>query len=376
MRSSTSNIKVITPGARLTVQDLGRRGSQKYGVSVSGVLDASAAIIANRLVGNPITSAVLESTFGGVSLEFDSESRVAVTGADVNVGINDVDMPAWETIIVPRSGVLSLSVPISGSHVYVAVAGGIDSPIVLGSRSTHVASGIGGMDGNAVSAGDVLPVGDEASSDQRPRAGTTPSADLRLSKSNFAAPIRAVPGPQYDLFTPEGQSSFWSSSFNISVRSDRQGMRLEGPTIEAVGGKYDIVSDAAYMGAVQIPGDGMPIVLLADRQSTGGYTKIASVIRADLSNLVQRQPGSEVVFEQVDIDTAEMLAREQHRMLFDEPLQTPSIHLSQRVVCNGTDMNLSIVKPSIDSSSSSDRRFIWLRLDESDDVAVEIDESE
>ena len=376
MSSSVPNIKVINPGARLTVQDLGRRGSQKYGVSVSGALDASAAIIANRLVGNPVTSAVLESTFGGVSLEFASESRVAVTGADANVAINDVEMPAWETVIDPHGGVLNLSPPINGSHIYVAVAGGIDSPIVLGSRSTHVASGIGGMNGNAISAGDILPIGDEASSDRRPPAGATPSADLMPSQSNLVTPIRAVPGPQYDLFTPEGQSSFWSSSFSISVRSDRQGMRLEGATIDAVGGKYDIVSDAAYMGAVQIPGDGMPIVLLADRQSTGGYTKIASVIRADLGNLVQRQPGSEVRFEQVDVETAETLAREQHSMLIDEPLQSPPTHISQRVICNGTEMNLSIAKPSTAPSSHSDRRFIWLTIDGSDDVAVEINESE
>ena len=172
--SAQREVEIVSPGNRLTVQDLGRRGSQRFGVSVSGVLDLQAAVYANRLVGNPVSSAVLESTFGGAVIRFGMDTKVAVTGAEGNVEIDQFPMTNWETLIAPAGSELSVSIPAEGLYSYIAVEGGIDVPAVLGSRSTHVASGIGGFQGRALSEGDVLDLGSETESGPRPRAGTLP----------------------------------------------------------------------------------------------------------------------------------------------------------------------------------------------------------
>ena len=187
-----STVEVNSPGNRLTVQDLGRRGSQRFGVSVSGVLDISAAVTANRLVGNPANSAMVEATFGGVSLSFNSETRIAITGAEVNVDVDGFQMPIWETLILPAETVLTLSIPSTGLYSYISVAGGIDSPVVLGSRSTHVASGIGGHEGRTLAAGDILRIGEEIDVHERPRAGTTASDGIVPGSNDHERPIRVT----------------------------------------------------------------------------------------------------------------------------------------------------------------------------------------
>ena len=370
MTQADSVIEVRESGARLTVQDLGRRGSQRYGVSVSGVLDFRAAMLGNRLVGNPITSAVLESTYGGVELRVDQETRVAVTGAEFHVAINGFEMPTWETLIVPQNGVLSIGGPIIGLHTYVAVAGGIDSPIVLGSRSTHLASGIGGA---ALTRGDRLHIGSESAGETHPPAGSRASSEIALPTAGNEFTIRAIRGPQYDSFGEEARRCFWESSYEVSVRSDRQGMRLEGPRVDAIDGKHDIVSDAAYMGAVQVPGDGMPIVLLADRQTTGGYTKITSVIRADLPALVQRPPGSAIRFSEVGIEEAESLARESHWEMTVAPLAPPEDALTFELRCDGADFGVSLARPSAREESEQDAEMVWASIGGADDVSVEVE---
>ena len=346
MATSKSNVEVLTAGSRLTIQDLGRRGSQRFGVSVSGVLDLQAAVLANRLVGNPASSAVLESLFGGMSLVFDADTKIAITGAEVTVDVDGHALPIWETLIVPADAVLNISVPTAGLYAYVAVAGGLDIPSVLGSRSTHAASGIGGLDGRALASGDILPIGDETDGDVRPSAGTTRPDVMVPACRETDQRIRVTAGPQFDAFDDDAKSSFLASNFTISNLTDRQGARLDGAEIPAIGGKHDIVSDPAYMGAVQVPADGKPIILLADRQPTGGYAKIASVISADLPSVVQKAPGSDIAFELIEVEQAQELAREFNNIILDAPLQQPSNTYSTHFEIAGETYNVHLARPT------------------------------
>ena len=350
--NENGHIEVTSLGSLLTVQDTGRRGSQRFGVSVSGVLDLQAATIANRLVGNPPDSAMLEATFGNVALTFDKETKIAITGATSDLYIDDFPMPLWETLIIPAGATLSISAPSSGLYSYVAIAGGIDVPKVLGSRSTHIGSSLGGFEGRALSQRDVLLIGTASATPIRPRAGTTAPQDLLRACDDNERRVRVIPGPQHDAFDDEAQSTFFSSTFTISNVTNRQGARLEGPTVPAIDGKHDIVSDPAYMGAVQVPSDGNPIVLLADRQPTGGYAKIASVISADLPTVVQRPPGSEIAFELTDLNMAQQEAKEFVDRIHHEPLVEPARIFSTNLEVNGETYNVELVRPSsVDSES-------------------------
>ncbi len=346
MTTSNPHVEVLTPGSRLTIQDLGRRGSQRFGVSVSGVLDLQAAVIANRLVGNPVSSAVLESTFGGTSLLFGTETKVAVTGAGTSVDIDGFTVPIWETLIVPANSVLTVSVPSVGLYSYVAIAGGLDIPMVLGSRSTHAASGIGGLDGRVLASGDTLPVGKEIDADNRPSAGATRPNGVTPACLETGRRIRVTAGPQYGAFDDDAKSRFSTSKFTVSNLTDRQGARLDGDEISAIDGKHDIISDPAYMGAVQVPADGKPIILLADRQPTGGYAKIASVVSADLPSVVQKTPGSEIEFELIDIEEAQQLSRDFNQSTYKAPLQEPSNKFTTRFKINDETYNVQLVRSS------------------------------
>lgn len=368
--SENAHIEIVSPGNRLTVQDLGRRGSQRYGVSVSGVLDQQAAVIANRLVGNPVTSAVLEATFGGMSIRFGVESKVAITGAEVEVAVGGYQVPNWETIIVPVGVELSVSMPSSGLYSFIAIEGGIDVPMVLDSRSTHIGSGLGGFEGRALEQGDVLALGSESNEHGRPRAGTSPPAGLTPACADDSRRIRAIIGPQYDAFDDDARATFFGSTFTVSNLTDRQGARLDGPEVPAVGGKHDIVSDPAYMGAVQIPADGKPIVLLADRQPTGGYAKIVSVVSADLPAVVQKTPGSEIAFELVEIEDAQDSAREFSRSIFDEPLQEPERVFATSVAIDGETYNVEIVRPKTAEGREHDDGIVYATINGNTELAT------
>lgn len=345
MATSVTHVEVLTSGSRLTIQDLGRRGSQRFGVSVSGVLDLQAAVLANRLVGNPPSSAVLESLFGDFSLVFDADTKIAVTGAEVSVDVDRHILPIWETLIVRANAVLNISAPSSGLYSYLAVAGGLDTPSVLGSRSTHAASGIGGLDGRALSSGDLLPIGEETNGNARPSAGTT-CPDVVPACRDAGHRIRVTAGPQFDAFDDDAKSKFLVSNFTVSNLTDRQGARLDGAEIPAIDGKHDIVSDPAYMGAVQVPADGKPIILLADRQPTGGYAKIASVIAADLPCVVQKVPGLDIAFELIEVEQAQELTREFNNVIIDTPLQEPANTYSTRFEIAGETYNIHLARPT------------------------------
>ena len=357
------HIEVVSPGNRLTVQDLGRRGSQRYGVSVSGVLDLQAAVVANRLVGNLATSALLESTFGGASIRFAQQSKVAITGATVAVDVDQFPMPIWETVIVPAGAELRISVPSVGLYSYIAIEGGIDVPMVLGSRSTHAASGLGGFDGRALAQGDVLPLGVESKELTRPRAGTSAPQDLVPAFTDSTRRIRVIAGPQFDVFDDDAIETFTGSTYSVSNLTDRQGARLEGAEVRAIGGKHDIVSDPAYMGAVQIPADGQPIVLLADRQPTGGYVKIASVISADLPKFVQKTPGTDIGFELIDINKAQEITLGFRHSIYGHPLQEPARVFASKFSVNGETYNVEIVQPTVIDSQGFDDGIVYATID-------------
>ena len=307
----TATLRVIEPGLLTTVQDLGRYGYQRFGVPVSGAMDDFALRAANLMVGNEEGAAALELTVLGPTLDFDSDTSIAITCGDLSPALNDEPVPLWETVNVPAGSRLSFGGARDGLRSWLAVSGGIDVPIVMGSRSTYLRGKIGGLQGRALAAGDTLST-----------LGPSDGANVvRRLPEDFPTPsygnshqLRVVLGPQDKAFTEHAVSTLLGSTYSVSMDQDRMGCRLEGPALEHRSGP-DIVSDGSPLGAVQVPGDGTPIVLLADRGTTGGYTKIATVIGADVGLLAQAMPGDEVTFSAVSIDDAQSVLRERRAVL-------------------------------------------------------------
>jgi antagonist of KipI len=295
-------IRVVDPGPQTTVQDGGRRGQLRYGIPPSGPVDARSFTLANRLVGNADDAAGLEFTLIGPRLRAEAPCAVAVTGADSLVTVNEAAVAAWTTLTLDAGDVVKIGPARAGVRGYVAVAGGIDVPPVLGSRATYLRGRLGGLEGRAVRRDDVLRLGTPA----RVRARAVPA---RAIPDWRAEPVlRVVLGPQADRFTDEGIAAFLGGTYEVLPQSDRMGARLSGPRIAHARG-HDIISDGIALGAVQVPGDGQPIVLLVDRQSTGGYTKIATVCSFDIPRVGQAKPGQRVRFSAVDVAEAQQLSR-------------------------------------------------------------------
>ncbi len=326
--TSTPTLQIIQPGMLTTVQDKGRFGYQRFGMPVAGAMDAFALRAANLLLGNPDSAAGLESTVLGPQIKFLAETRIAITGAAVAPLLDDAPIPMWQSVSVPQDAALTFRRPQDGMRAYLAVAGGIDVPLVMGSRSTYTKAAIGGLDGRPLKAGDTL------SAFQAPPASTRA---LHMPPDAIPAygseqTLRVILGPQHSAFTQRGIDTFLNSTYAVSIYSDRMGYRLDGPAIEHKDGA-DVISDGTPMGAVQVPGDGKPIVLLADRGTTGGYTKIATIISADLSKIAQAMPGSALKFSAVSIAEAHQALRRQ-QVLLDAIAQPPPA-ASIAVVVNG-----------------------------------------
>ena len=304
-------LRVLSPGLHTTVQDLGRIGYQALGVPVSGALDSLAFRLGNALVGNPEGAAALEILGGGPTLEVIADSvRVAVTGPGASLFLIDggPPVPAWRSVTFFRGAVFRIVLGRESVCAYLAVEGTIAVEPVLGSASTYVRAGLGGFSGRALRRGDELSLAVDHASER---------AEHHLPSPPSAAsddPIRVVLGPQQECFTDEALATLLSAEFRISKEADRMGMRLEGPTLRHRGG-WDIVSDAIATGAIQVPGSGQPIVLLADHQTTGGYPKIATVISADLPTTGRRRPGDMIRFAAVSVEEAEQLARDAENRL-------------------------------------------------------------
>ena len=305
-------LSVGSPGMFTTVQDLGRYGCQSRGVPVAGAMDAPALRMGNILLGNDEGAAALEITMLGPVLRVeDGEGCVAVTGADVGITRNGATLDTWRVHRVAAGDTLAFAAPASGARAYLCVSGGFDVPLVMGSRSTYVRGRFGGHEGRALRAGDVLRTGapDILWADSE---GLALPVGLRPVR-DASAPLRVVMGPQDDAFAPEGIEAFLSSEYTVSASADRMGYRLEGPVVKHREGA-DIVSDAVALGSVQVPGHGQPIVMLADRQTSGGYTKIATVCAVDVPVLAQRLPGQRVRFARVSVSEALRLLRDEARL--------------------------------------------------------------
>jgi biotin-dependent carboxylase-like uncharacterized protein len=303
-------LRVLAPGLMTTLQDLGRPGHQHLGVPVSGALDPVALTAANALVGNPAGTGALEIAYHGPTLAVEADSaRLAFAGGNVAIEVRPGDgtsgamrLPPLQSVRLRRGEVLRVG-GLSGSAVgYVAVEGGFEAAAVLGSQSTYVRAGLGGFAGRPLRAGDLLPLR-QADAKDRGEA-LLPALDLAPPER-----VRVVLGPQDDHFTERSRRTFLDGVYTVSPACDRMGMRLEGAALEHSHG-FNIVSDGIAPGSIQVPGNGLPIVLLADRQTTGGYPKIATVIAADLPALGRLAPGAKVAFAAVSIADAEAAHRQ------------------------------------------------------------------
>lgn len=297
-------IRVVDPGPLTTVQDRGRYGQLRYGIPPSGPVDVRSHVLANRLVGNPAAAAALECTLSGPRLAIEAACAIAVTGAEMPVQINGTVVPMWTTLHLAPGDDVRIGMARSGLRGYVAFAGGLAVPEVLGSQATYLRGRMGGMHGRMLKRDDVLllhpadlPEPMQVSVHGRPR-------------HDAAIDAHVVLGPQQHRFTERGIAAFLASAYAMLPQSDRMGARLKGERIEHTAG-HDIVSDGTALGSIQVPGDGQPIVLLVDRQSTGGYTKIATVCSFDIGRIAQLRPGQSVRFRAVGVEEAHaMLARE------------------------------------------------------------------
>jgi len=303
-----SDLLVQEPGPLTTIQDLGRFGHLRVGIPTSGPMDRDAFVLANRLVGNPDGAAALECTVIGARIELTDDRLVAVTGADMPPTVNGAAVPAWQAVAVKAGDVLRLGPARSGVRAYLAVAGGLETPVVLGSRATYVRGRLGGLGGRALRRGDRLTLGPAAAApSRRVRRGQAPVYGAE-------ATVAVILGPQDDRFTEAGVAAFLEGPYELLPQSDRMGARLKGPFIEHTRG-HDIVSDGVPMGGIQVIGDGQPIVLLADRQSAGGYTKIATVCSFDLGRIAQLKPGGRLTFRRVTVAEAHAMLRDSRRAL-------------------------------------------------------------
>jgi antagonist of KipI len=303
-------IRVLEPGALTTVQDLGRPGQLRYGIPPSGPIDRAAFVVANRLVGNDNGAAGIECTVTGLRFEVEAPCAVAVTGAGMPVTVNGAEAPAWTTLILKSGDVVKLGVARIGVRAYVAFSGGVDVPPVLGSRSTYLRGRLGGLDGRALRRDDRLALFPAPLPPVR-------RAQPRIVPDFTAVPeIRVVLGPQADRFTDEGVEAFLGGEYEMLPQSDRMGARLRGPRITHRHG-HDIISDGIALGSIQVPGDGQPIALLVDRQSTGGYTKAATVCSFEIGRLGQVKPGQRVRFRAIDLKEAQGALRQWQASLVD-----------------------------------------------------------
>ena len=309
-------MRVATGGLQTTVQDLGRPASQRQGVPAGGAMDRIALRVGNILVGNGEGAAALETTLIGPTLSFDHPALVAITGADPAATVDHAPLAAWHPALVQAGATLRFGPPARGCRAYVAVAGGFDVPMVFGSRSTYLRAEFGGLDGRALRAGDVLPLGapsvlSRQIAESLPDGGAVTTARWGIGPSvlpRYAADVlvRLVPGAHTNALSESSRDRLFSTQFRISASSDRMGYRLDGPAL-SLGNRIEMLSEAVAFGTVQLPPGGAPIILMADRQTTGGYPRIGEVASVDLPLVAQLRPGDHVRFRPVSLQDAQRL---------------------------------------------------------------------
>ena len=308
---TAGELTIVKPGLLTTVQDLGRHGHQDTGVPVAGPMDAFSHRLANQLVGNDPAAATLEITLIGPEIVAGADTTIAIAGAHFEVTCDDRSVAIGETIGVRKGARIKFGRILEGARAYLAVAGGVQTPPVLGSRATHLVSRMGGLDGRAIAAGDRVPI--TAGLPPRPHRK---AAGLTLPTKGRAL-LRVLPGPQDDWFTADAKKTMAGVSFRISPRSNRMGYRLQGPPLARVR-DGELISEPVGIGAIQVPAAGEPILLMADRQTAGGYPKIGHVISADLPLAGQLAPGDfiEFVWCSQQEAVAAFIARERQLLRF------------------------------------------------------------
>jgi len=291
-----------------TVQDLGRRGFGPIGVSASGAADSTALRLANIVLGNPQNTAGLEMTLQGGQFLFPAGAIVALGGSDFGSAVDGQSLPLWTPREVRPGQVLTCGRSQSGARCYLSVRGGVCVPLILGSASTDVVSGLGGVEGRALRRGDCIEIGPE------PRGLVRGALDLTLATPANPTILRCTVGPQFEMFTPESVERFWGSTYTVTADANRMGIRLAGTPLETATAK-ELISEGVSLGSIQVPAGGQPVILFVEQQTTGGYAKIANVIAADLPVLGQLKPGDHIRFQCVDLREARELLYIQERWI-------------------------------------------------------------
>lgn len=313
------SVKIIRPGLLTTIQDIGRWGFQKYGIIVSGAMDTFSFRVANLLVGNDENSACLEITMIGPTMEIQEDSLISICGGNLSPEIDGKSIPLWRPIYVRKGSVLKFGACLSGCRTYLAIAGGFYVEEVMRSKSTYLRAGIGGLEGRSLKEGDIVNI-NKCTPEQ---LKVTKKLSLLDDSNSFKVVewfitseiipkykvnpiIRVIPGGEFKKFSSESRVGFFKSEFEVTSQSDRMGYRLKGTTLK-LSRPLEMISEAVSFGTIQVPPEGNPIILLADRQTTGGYPKIAQVASIDIPLIAQVKPGEKISFQKISLEEAQKL---------------------------------------------------------------------
>ena len=325
----TEIFEINEPGIQSTIQDLGRYGFQNIGVPVSGPMDMFSFKIANILLNNPLDCACIETTFLGPKLTALNDTLIAITGAKIEATINDEEIELWKPLEISKGDVLSFGSPIEGIINYVAIKGGFEAPLIMDSRSTYLTGKFGGQGGSTLKTGDIIH--NNMPSNLNNFVKTTFSDGFDYINPHDPLELRILITDVSNKFSRESIARLWESTYTISSSSNRIGYRLNGPNIKHIV-DADIISSGNEFGAIQIPGDGQPIILMADRGTTGGYSKIGSVITTDIPKLAQAAPNHKITFRPVSLNEA-------HDIFFNN--ETILKSLASKVT--GQDKNIRVI---------------------------------
>lgn len=300
-------LKIINPGLFTTVQDLGRYGYESYGFTPAGVMDYESYYLANALLGNDYNCGVLELTLYGITFEVLHSTSMSSAGAEMELTINEEPFDTGTAVDLVKGDIVKFGGVKKGARTYIAFSGGLDLPKELGSYSTHTRSKMGGYKGRVLKAGDILLVKGKTVEHNFPVITKVLTEDTE---------IRFIPGQQNDRFDSVNKRIFTESEYTLTKDSDRMGCRLEGPAVDSADDD-DILSEPTQFGSIQVPKNGQPIVLLADRQTAGGYKKIGTVAKVDLPKIAQKKPGEKITFSEVSVDEASQLYKDSLKALTD-----------------------------------------------------------
>lgn len=311
--------RVLHPGVLTTVQDRGRTGHQREGIPASGAMDELSLRVGNMLIGNDENTAALEMTLVGPTLRFDEQTLIAFTGADLGASVDGTRIPPWRPVSIAAGAIVTTEAAARGCRGYLAVAGGIDVPPVLGSRATYVRAALGGVDGRPLRRGDMVSCGAPSELSRRIAAaivergvpakvvaGRWSAAPSLIPFFRSGAAIRLLNGEHTSLLNAGSRERLFGAEFRVGAQSDRMGYRLEGPELE-LETPMEMLSEGVVFGTLQLPPGGTPIVLMADRQTTGGYPRIGEVASVDLPFLAQLKPGDRLRFGPISLEDAQRL---------------------------------------------------------------------